>query len=133
MSAIHVSRLDVPTLSICDPLCIHSTELANSRSETLQNCSVFMLYLTAITWVELSLLTAWSSRLFALPHPSRQVTIRPLPCSCLNTAIITNTGDMELTAIHRRKMNANGMLSLFTGLGCSPSVISQKRLSLFGT
>ena len=74
-----------------------------------------MLYL-AVT-LELSLLTAWSLRLFVLPHPSRQVRIRPLPCSCLNTAIITNMGDTELTATHKRKMNANGMLSLFTGLG----------------
>lgn len=77
-------------------------------------------------------LTACNSRLFVLPHPSRQVRNRRLPFSFLNTAIITNMGDAELTASHRRKMNANGMLSLFTCLGCGPSVISQRPLSLYG-
>ena len=35
--------------------------------------------------------------------------------------------DVRLTATHEGKMNANGMLSLFTALGRGPSVISQQR------
>lgn len=48
-----------------------------------------------------------------------------------STPIITNTGNSQLTATHRQgKMNANGMLSLFTGLERSPSVISRQWLCL---
>lgn len=53
------------------------------------------------------------------------------PHAWQSTAIITNTGNSLLTATHRRgKMNANGMLSLFTGLERSPSVIGRQRLCL---
>ena len=55
--------------------------------------------------------------LLVLPHPSHQVRLGPSPRSCLNAAIITNTADILLTAPHEGVINANGMLSLFTGLG----------------
>lgn len=65
-----------------------------------------------------------------LPFPHHQVRLGTLPCYCLSTAIIINMGDTTLTATQGRKMSANGMLSLFTGLGPNPNVISQQRLCL---
>lgn len=54
----------------------------------------------------------------------------PRHVSRSGTLIITNRSDAGLTDTHRQKMDANGMLSLFTELGGSPGVISQWRLCL---
>ena len=69
-------------------------------------------------YLELMLeLTVQSSRLFVLTFPRHQVRIKALPCSYLSPAISSNTDDMELTATSRQRINANGMLSAFAGLG----------------
>lgn len=123
-SKAHVTNLQ--TSSQHNPL---SLKAVSSKSQMLQKyvySESFSQHLKQINFID-------SLGLFVLPQLSNQVGTMPQPCSCLNSAIITNMGDTELTATHRRKMNANGMLSLYTGLGCSPSVISQQRLSLLGT
>lgn len=76
-----------------------------------------------------SVLTGWSWRVFGL-QPSCHRLRSPRYVSRSGTVIITNRSDSGLTDTHGQKMNANGMLPLFTELGWSPGVISQWRVCL---